>query len=124
MLFARRVRRQALKNPRCLCHLKILVPGGLLHRALFSGLRTQKAPYSELDPKPELRRKWDSHCGTWTEEVAQCTGRHAELLVAGDRLGRGTSCVETKGGRVGEVVHREWQRRDVRDVIVAGIGSI
>src|SRR5437660_1571014 len=79
---------------------------------------------SKFDPEAELCGKRDSHGGTWTEEVAQCTGRHAELLVAGDRLGRGTRCIKTKGGGVGKIIHPNGQCGDVWNVVVAGIGSI
>jgi hypothetical protein len=56
--------------------------------------------FSKAEPYAELGRKWNSHCGSWTKEIAQRACRDPQLVQAGDRLRLAATGIQAKSGRI------------------------
>ena len=63
----------------------------------------------------ELRGERYADGGAGTEEVAEGTGGHAQLIQTCDRHRAGGS--RTKRGGVGEIIYGDWQRGEIRNEI-------
>src|ERR1700690_4403149 len=50
----------------------------------------------EAQPDPDLGREWDANRRPRAKKVAQCAGRHAQLIQAGNRLRLRTIRIQAK----------------------------
>src|SRR5262249_49231225 len=76
----------------------------------------------ERQADAELGRERNSHRRSRTEEVAQGSGRHAQLIEAGNRYGASRCGAERSG--VGQAIDGRRQGRDIRDVVRARIIAV
>src|SRR6516164_7942097 len=79
---------------------------------------------SEPHADAELGRKGNADRRAGPEEVAERAGWYLQLVQARDRHGLRATRVEAERRRVGQAVHRRWQRGDVGHVVRAWIVAI